>query len=109
MLMASKRLAEAWEAARHYSLPDHVLLRLAAASEAMLPDEAAAAYRGAVERQIGRTDRRGYEEACRLLKRLAGVEEYARHAAFVDLLRARYRAKRSLIPMLDQYLAGTRR
>ena len=106
MLMASKRLGEGWEAVRRHAVPDHVVLRLAAASEAALPEDAAAAYRGAIERQIGRTDRRGYEEACRLLKRLAGVEEHGRHTAFVDLLRSRYRAKRSLIPMLDRYLAG---
>lgn len=106
MLMASKPLGEGWEAVRRHAVPDHVVLRLAAASEAALPEDAAAAYRGAIERQIGRTDRRGYEEACRLLKRLAGVEEHGRRIAFVELLRNRYRAKRSLIPMLDRYLAG---
>jgi hypothetical protein len=106
ILMATGRLAEAWEATRALEVGDNLLLRLARASEGPLPGEAARAYRAVIERQIGLTDRRGYEEACRLLGRLATLEPATEHAAHVAALRARYRAKRSLVPMLDRHLAG---
>lgn len=105
ILMATARLAEAWEVTRACEIDDGLLLRLAHASEGPLPGEAARAYRAVIERQIGLTDRRGYEEACRLLGRLAALEPAAEHAAYVAALRARYRAKRSLVPMLDRHLA----
>ncbi|TCZ61074.1 hypothetical protein EXY23_13155 [Roseicella aquatilis] len=105
ILIATGRLAEAWEVTRAFEVGDGLLLRLAHASEGPLLGEAARAYRAVIERQIGLTDRRGYEEACRLLGRLATLEPAAEHAAYVAALRARYRAKRSLVPMLDQHLA----
>lgn len=106
ILMATARLAEAWKLTRSSEFRDDLLLRLARASEETLPGEAARAYRAVIERQIGLTDRRGYEEACRLLGRLATLEPATEHAAYVAALRARYRAKRSLVPMLDRHLAG---
>ena len=63
------RLAEAWALARQHTLPDHILLDLAKVSEAALPAEAAVTYRMLAERQIGLTNRHGYEAACRLLGR----------------------------------------
>lgn len=105
ILMATARLSEAWQVAGGLELRDDLLLRLARASEGPMPKEAAHAYRAVVERQIGLTDRRGYEEACRLLGRLAALEPAAEHAAHVAALRARHRAKRSLVPMLDRHLA----
>ncbi|MBX9749277.1 MAG: SWIM zinc finger family protein [Roseococcus sp.] len=105
ILMATARLAEAWEAARRHSIADSLLLRLAEASEATLPQDAAIAYRAVIERSIGQTNRGGYEEACRLLARLAGLEAAEPHRAFVAELRLRHRPKRSLLPMLDRHLA----
>ncbi len=106
ILTAVSHLPEAWSAVRQHGVPDHLLLRLAKASETMLPDEAAAAYRGMIERQIEQTNRHGYEEACRLLEHLAKVEP-VKHAEFVTNLRERYRAKRTLLPMLDRHLADS--
>ena len=105
ILMAAARLAEAWEVTQSLELHDDMLMRLARASEGSLPGKAAHVYRAVVERQIGLTGRRGYEEACRLLGRLAALEPAAEHAAYVAALRARHRAKRSLLPMLDRHLA----
>ena len=79
ILMATARLAEAWEVTRSLDLHDDLLLRLARASEGSLPEKAAHVYRAVVERQIGLTGRRGYEEACRLLDRLAALEPAAEH------------------------------
>jgi uncharacterized Zn finger protein len=59
-----------------------------------------------IERCIGQTNRGGYEEACRLLARLAALEAAASHRAFVAELRVRHRPKRSLLPMLDRHLAS---
>lgn len=105
ILMAAARLPEAWEAARRHSIADGLLLRLSEASEATLPQDAATAYRAVIERCIGQTNRGGYEEACRLLARLAALEAVATHRAFVAELRVRHRPKRSLLPMLDRHLA----
>jgi tetratricopeptide (TPR) repeat protein len=106
MLMVTARLLEAWEVSRRHSVPDELLLRLARESEATLPGEAVAAYRRAVERQIGLTNRGAYEAAWRLLVRLAAIETPGEHAAFVDALGARHRAKRSLLPMLNRHMVG---
>ena len=109
ILMAVSRLPEAWAVAWRHGAPDTLLLRLARASEAPLPGEACRAYRHVVGRQIALTDRRGYEEACRLLARLAALEPADVHVAFVTALRTQHRTKRSLVPMLDRHLAGRSR
>lgn len=106
ILTAVSRLPEAWDAARRHDVPDPLLSRLAKASETTLPEAAASAYRGMIERQIELTNRHGYEAACRLLGRLAKLEPAQKHAEFVTNLRTRYRAKRSLLPMLDRHLAN---
>jgi uncharacterized Zn finger protein len=106
ILMAEGRLAEAWALTRTHRLPEHRVLKLAEASETALPEEAAAAYRAAAERQIAQTNRGGYEEACRLLARLAKLEAREAHAVFVTELRTRSRAKRTLLPLLDRHLAS---
>lgn len=106
ILMATARLPEAWETARRHTIADSILRRLAEASEATLPQDAAAAYRAVIERSIGQTNRGGYEEACRLLARLAALEAATSHRAFVAELRLRHRPKRSLLPMLDRHLAS---
>lgn len=109
ILMAAARLDEAWEVAWRHAAPDTPLLRLARESEASLPAEACRAYRHVVERQIALTDRRGYEEAVRLLGRLARLEPADAHLAFVAALRGQHRAKRSLVPMLDAHVAAIRK
>ena len=106
ILSGAGRLAEAWALARQHTLPDHILLDLAKVSEAALPAEAAVTYRMLAERQIGLTNRHGYEAACRLLGRLAAIEPQPAHRAFVVELRQRHKAKRSLLPLLDRHLAG---
>jgi hypothetical protein len=45
------------------------------ASEASLSGEACRAYRNVATQQVVLTGRRGYEEACRLLARLAALEQ----------------------------------
>jgi hypothetical protein len=105
ILMEAGRLAEAWAITREVEVGDQLLLRLADASARPLPAEAARAYRLVLERRIGETNRGGYEEACRLLVRLAPLQPRADHAAYVAGLRLRHRMKRSLLPMLDQHLA----
>jgi len=106
ILMAAARLPEAWETVRRQGVADRLLLRLAQSTEAALPAEAAAAYRAVIERCIGQTSRGGYEEACRLLARLARLEPAPAHRALVADLRVRHRPKRSLLPMLDRHLAA---
>jgi uncharacterized Zn finger protein len=109
ILMAAARLEEAWRAAWRHDLPDTLMLRLARESEASLPAEACRGYRHVVGRQIALTDRRGYEEAVRLLGRLARLEPAEAHLAFVAELRGQHRAKRSLVPMLDAHVASMRK
>ncbi len=109
ILMAAKSLEEAWAVAWRHGVRDTLLLRLARESEASLPAEACRAYRHVVERQIALTDRRGYEEAVRLLGRLAKLEPADAHRAFVAALRSQHRAKRSLVPMLDMHVAAFRK
>jgi hypothetical protein len=109
ILMAAARLEEAWRVAWRHAVTDTLLLRLARESEASLPAEARRGYRHVVGRQVALTDRRGYEEAIRLLGRLAGLEPTDTHLAFVAELRDQNWAKRSLVPMLDAHVAAIRR
>jgi hypothetical protein len=109
ILMAASRLEEAWGVAWRHDAPDALLFRLARESEASLPTEACRAYRHVVGRQIALTDRRGYEEAIRLLGRLARLESLDTHLAFVTAVRDQHRAKRSLVPMLDAHVAAIRK
>jgi hypothetical protein len=105
ILMEAARLAEAWAITREVEVGDTLLLRLADASARHLPDQAARVYSAVLERRIGETSRGGYEDACRLLVRLAALQPRADHAAYVGALRVRHRMKRSLLPMLDRHLA----
>lgn len=109
VLAGAGRLAEAWEVARRDGASGAVLLWLAGRSEAAMPSEAVWAYRRSVEAAIGLTGRGGYEEACKLLARLAPLESAGAHIAFVEELRTRHRAKRTLVPMLDRHLESVRR
>ncbi|MGG5809166.1 hypothetical protein [Falsiroseomonas sp. CW058] len=104
ILLAEGRLDAAWAVTRAPGLPDHALRRLAEASEAAMPEGALAAYAGLVERQVALTNRQGYEEACRLVARMAALcarrGEEAEHRAFIEDLLRRYGAKRSFVALL---------
>lgn len=105
ILIASGCLSEAWDMVDQHGIGDSLLMGLAEASQETLPQEAARAYRAVIERCIGQTNRDGYERAYALLKRLAAVEAPALHRAYVEALRLRHRPKRSLLSLLDRYLA----
>lgn len=105
LLLAAERLEEAWAAAEGHRIGEELLLRLATASEAKLPEAAARTYRALAEERIAQTNRGGYEAGCQMLARLARIEPAATHAGFIAELRQRHRAKRTLLPLLDQHMA----
>ncbi len=106
ILVLERRLPEAWAASRRHRYSDPQLLRLAEASESARPHDALGTYAAAAERQIALTNKGGYGEACRLIKRMealrATLDEKETHRAYVADLLERHRAKRSFVAMVSE-------
>lgn len=100
ILMAERRYDEAWETLRERGAGDWLALRLAEKSEKSHPTEAIAVYRRHVESLVRMGGNRSYEEAARIIARLRGLQTAAAHAACVDDLRTRHKAKRNFIKLL---------
>lgn len=102
VLMVEQMFAEAWQVARAHRIDAVRILRLAAASEASCPTEAAAAYVARIETLVPQGGNDNYAEATRLLGRLAGLRSAAAHAAHVSDLRQRFKAKRNFMKMIRE-------
>jgi uncharacterized Zn finger protein len=70
---------------------------LADASKASHPEKALAVYARLVE-ELAQFSR--YEEAVRLVKRMAGLRDAAEHAAYMADLKERHRRKRKFMKLL---------
>lgn len=100
ILMEESRFAEAWEAVRLHGASDRLKEALAMASEAAHPGEALAVYAARVDLLVTLGGNDNYEEACRLIARMAGLREPALQAAYVGDLNARFKAKRNFVKLL---------
>jgi hypothetical protein len=104
LAMQEDLLTLAWEVASTYRCSDGLLQSLAEASEKTHPRQSLGAYRACVERFAGFANRNGYESACHILRRMAGVAalcgQQEEHRVWLDELKLRYKAKRTFMALL---------
>ncbi|OGS80228.1 MAG: hypothetical protein A2Z94_00305 [Gallionellales bacterium GWA2_55_18] len=101
-----KNTEAAWDAASRGPIFDQLWLKLAAAREEDHPGDAVPIYRRLIETAVGQTNNTSYEEAIKLLKRLrplvVRLGTPTEFGQYVALLRAKYKAKRNFIKLLDK-------
>lgn len=101
-----KNPAAAWEAASRGDIPDSLWLKLAAAREVDHPGDAVPVYRRLIETAVAQTNNTAYEEAIKLLKRLKPLVVRlgmpAEFGQYIALLRAKFKAKRNFMKLLDK-------
>jgi hypothetical protein len=104
LAMAEGLLAEAWTVVNGHGCGEHLLEQLAEASERSHPAEALKVYADGVERRVRLGGQINYEYACRTIGRMrlirAGLGEIAQHAAYLDDLTSRHKAKRNFMKLL---------
>lgn len=101
-----KNVEAAWKTASRGSISDQLWLKLATAREADHPGDAVPVYRRLIDTAVAQTNNSSYEEAIKLVKRLKPLLERLENPAdfgeYVALLRAKYKAKRNFIKLLDK-------
>ena len=75
-------------------------MRLARASDRAHPQEAAEVFRRAVDQLVEGGAAQGYEEAAKLVKRMAALQSPARQAAWVVQLKTRFARRRNFMKLL---------
>jgi uncharacterized Zn finger protein len=109
--MSEGLLALAWEVASAHRCSDGLLEALAEASEETHPEESLSTYRARVESLVRLTNRAGYENACQLIRRMAGVSERSgkgeEHRLWLDGLKRRHKPKRIFMALLKAQEEGT--
>jgi hypothetical protein len=97
LLIKEKMFDAAWSALERHGGDASLQQALADASKASHPGKALAVYAKLVEEhvQFGR-----YEEAVRLVKRMAGLRDAAEQATYVVDLKERHRRKRNFMKLL---------
>ena len=104
LAMAEGLLTEAWTVVNGHGCGEHLLDQLAEASEQSYPAEALKVYADGVERRVRLGGQINYEYACRTIGRMRllreGLGEIAQHAAYLDDLTSRHKAKRNFMKLL---------
>jgi uncharacterized Zn finger protein len=102
--MAEGMLTDAWTVVNDHGCNEYLLEELAGASEQSHPAEALKVYADRVERMVRLGGPGNYEFACRVIERMRrlheGCGEAKQHAAYLDDLRSRHKAKRNFIKLL---------
>jgi len=100
-----KNAEAAWEAASRGAISDNLWLKLAAAREEDHPGDAVPIYRRLIETAVEQTNNTAYAEAIKLVKKLkpllARLDNPADFRQYLALLRAKFKAKRNFIKLLD--------
>src|SRR6266404_3007495 len=104
MAMAEGLLTDAWMVVNDHGCNEYLLEELAEASEQSHPVEALKVYGDRVERRVRLGGPVNYEHACQIVGRMRilreGLGETAQHAAYLDDLRNRHKAKRNFMKLL---------
>ena len=104
MAMAEGLLTDAWMVVNDHGCNEYLLEELAEASEQSHPAEALKVYGDRVERRVRLGGPVNYEHACQIVGRMRilreGLGETAQHAAYLDDLRSRHKAKRNFMKLL---------
>jgi uncharacterized Zn finger protein len=102
--MAEGLLTEAWLVVNGHGCNEYLLKELAEASEQSHPAEALKVYADHVERRVRLGGPVNYERASQIVGRMRilreGLGETAQHAAYLDDLRNRHKAKRNFMKLL---------
>jgi uncharacterized Zn finger protein len=105
VLMAEKRLAEAWEVVRGHGGNEPQLMDLAKASESSHPDAALSVYAQSVERLVGLGGQANYEQASKVIVRMQSIRNClgtsADHAVYLADFMKRHKAKRNMMKLLQ--------
>jgi uncharacterized Zn finger protein len=100
ILMAEERYEDAWVVLQERGAGEKLTLRLAEKSEKTRQTEVIAVYRQHVESLVRMGGNRSYDEAAKYIARLANLQTVAAHAAYLEDLRTRYKARRNFIKLL---------
>jgi uncharacterized Zn finger protein len=105
VLLAADDVEAAWAEACHAGCSEGLWLTLAGRRGADHPEDALAVYRRFVEPAVARANRRGYEDAVALLRRMRPLaQRLGEEDAFgreLAALREAHRRKRTLVSLLD--------
>ena len=101
ILTDEKKYDAAWKALHDRPRRgERLAFALAEASEKTHPEEALAVYARQVEYHIGAGSTSGYETACRLIGRMAGLRDVESQKAYVLALKVRHQRKYKFITLL---------
>jgi uncharacterized Zn finger protein len=98
--MHEKKFDAAWAAVRQHGASMGVKEILAMASEAAHPREALEVYAGRVSQLADAGNNHAYEEAARLVTRMATLRNKAEQAAYVAEIKVRFGRKRNFMKLL---------
>ena len=93
--------AEAWETVQGHGVSDALKETLAAASEHTHPHQAVAVYAASVDQLVITGGQGHYQEACRLIARIAPLRDASEQAAYVAGLKIRYKSRRNFMKLLS--------
>lgn len=100
VLMAESMFTEAWDTVRLHGATEGLQEALAMASETTHPREALAIYAARIDRLVTAGGNPNYEEACKLVARMAGLREASVQMAYVADLKVRFKPKRNFMKLL---------
>ncbi len=100
VLMSETMFAEAWDTVRTHGASPGVVQTLAELSETNHPRDALVAYAARVEQLASTGGNPNYQEACRLIARMAALRDAAEQAAYLADVKVRFKAKRNFMKML---------
>lgn len=101
VLMEEAAYADAWTVARQHGASKGLEDALAEASEGSHPREALAVYAARIDELVSAGGSRNYQQASQLIDRMSRLREASEQAAHIAALRARFKAKRNFIKLLD--------
>lgn len=101
VLIHEEMFEEAWTAVQRHGASEQVKEALVEATETTRPLDAMAFYAAKVERLAGSGSGDSYEEAVKLIRRLAKLRDPAEHAAYVADIKERFRRRRNFMKLLD--------
>ena len=100
ILMEEKDWTAAWRAVAGGGASPDAQMRLARASDQAHPQEAAEVFRREIDRLVEGAAAGGYEEAARLVKRMAALQSATMQATWVADLKKRFARRRNFIKLL---------
>jgi uncharacterized Zn finger protein len=106
LLVEEKQFDDAWAVAAQHDVRESERMGLAKASEASHPARAWPVYADHIENIVRSGGQRNYQEACKFIARIGDLRtklgETNAHAAWLDGLALRHKAKRNFMKLLGR-------